>query len=132
MSSEPEEAWQHRAPYALLLGAMKAGTHAVLQSLWEHPRVARTGHWELHFFDSPRAIRSDKGIHVGVTRQNYAQAFREALSEFKFDFETFHNTTSSNNRMVAIESSPRTLLSSDRIPKLILCVTPWVKMMAIL
>jgi hypothetical protein len=95
--------------------------------------VARTGHWELQFFYSPRAIRSDKGIHVEVTRQNYyAQAFRKALSEFEFDFETFHNTTSSNNRMVAIESSPRYLLNSDRIPDLILCVTPWVKMMAIL
>jgi hypothetical protein len=111
---------------------MKAVTHAVLQSLWEHPRVTRTSHWEVHFLNSHRAIRNDKEIFVGVTRQNYAQAFRKALSEFEFDFESFHNTTSSNTRMVAIDTSPRYLLNSDWIPELILCATPWLKMMAIL
>ena len=33
---------------------------------------------------------------------------------------------------IAFESSPRYLLSSDRIPHAILCVVPWVKLLAIL
>jgi hypothetical protein len=49
MLSEAEEAWLHQAPYALFLGTMKGGTHAMLQSLWEHPGVVCTGHWKVHF-----------------------------------------------------------------------------------
>jgi len=114
--------WQKRAPYAILLGAMKCGTHAVSASLWEHPRIARTNHWELHFFNSQKAVRNEKGIDRGRTRRNYAKAFLKAVPDLDL---------SKNSLAVALESSPRYLLSSDRIPDLIMCATPWVKMIAI-
>ena len=99
-----------------------SGTHAVSASLWEHPRIARTNHWELHFFNSQKAIRNEKGIDRGRTRRNYAKAFLKAVPDLDL---------SKNSLAVALESSPRYLLSSDRIPDLIMCATPWVKMIAI-
>lgn len=124
--AEPE-LWQYRAPYAILLGAMKAGTHAVIESLWEHPSVVRTGHWELHFFDSPRASRSDKGIHRSISLRNYAKAVRAAIGPNISVESSFVD-----NQQIMVDNSPKYILNSDRIPELILCVSPWVKLMAIL
>lgn len=115
--------WQTRAPYMILLGAMKCGTHAVTRALWEHPRIRKTGYWELHFFDGPRVIRTDQGIDQTRTREHYRQAFDKSIPDFP------KNDTSS---MIAFESSPRYLLNSDRIPDLMFCVAPWAKLMAIL
>jgi hypothetical protein len=114
--------WQTRAPYMILLGAMKCGTHAITRALWEHPRIRKTGHWELHFFDGPRVIRTDQGIDQTRTREHYRQAFDKSIPDFP------KNDTS----VIAFESSPRYLLNSDRIPDVMFCVTPWVKLLAIL
>ena len=130
-----EEEWQHRAPYAILLGAMKSGTHAVTASLWEHPAIAPTGHWELHFFDSPFAIRNDKGIDRKLTLQNYARAFETALAKSNFTKTSYMGTSSGYkepHEYYAFESSPRYLLNSDRLPDMVLCTVPWVKLIAIL
>lgn len=39
-NSSPVYEWQLRAPYVILLGAMKAGTQALTSYLWQHPRFA--------------------------------------------------------------------------------------------
>jgi hypothetical protein len=114
--------WQTRAPYMILLGAMKCGTHAITRALWEHPRIRKTGHWELHFFDGPRVIRTDKGIDQTITREHYRQAYDKFIPNFPKD----------DTSMIAFESSPRYLLNSDRIPDVMFCVAPWVKLLAIL
>jgi hypothetical protein len=80
----------------------------------------------MHFFDSKWALRNDKGIDQWQTRKYYARAFRKAIPDFPLE-----NTNTSSTTMIAFESSPRYLLSSDRIPDMILCVTPWVKLIAI-
>lgn len=76
----------------------------------------------MHFFNSKWALRNEKGIDQGQTRQNYARAFRKAI----LDFSSLQN----NSNLIAVESSPRYMLSSDRIPDMIMCVTPWVKLLA--
>ena len=115
--------WQQRAPYALILGVMKGGTHALTKSLWEHPQIMPTGHWELHFYDNGGlAIRSDKGIYRHRSRENYAKLFLKSIPNFP---------TETNSKMMAIDASPRYILSSDRIPDAIFCITPWVKLLAI-
>ena len=131
-----EEEWQHRAPYAILLGAMKSGTHAVTASLWEHPAIAPNGHWELHFFDSDKAIRSERGIDRQRTIRNYAVAFGKSLTGSNFTKTSIDipnaRVDSEPLEYYAIESSPRYLLNSDRLPDMILCTVPWVKLIAIL
>lgn len=85
--------------------------------------MARNQYWELHFFDSDKPVRSQEGIHAFQTRQAYVNAFRQHSPEF---FEQLRNT-----KMIAMESAPRYLLNSDRIPQLILCTVPWVKFLVL-
>ena len=118
--------WQRRAPFALLLGAMKAGTHAVTASLWEHPDIVPTTGFEMHFYDNSGVVQSDQGIDALQTRAHYAQSFQNAIPDLEFQ------QLKSNPKLKALESSPRYLIHSDRIPNLIGCVTPWVKLLAIL
>jgi hypothetical protein len=87
--------------------------------------VARNRHWELHFFDSDKPVRTEEGIHATRTRQAYAEAFRRASPEFFDSLAQRHNIN--QPAMIAMESSPRYLLNSDRLAHLILCVVPWVK-----
>ena len=126
-SSYPE--WQRRAPFALLLGAMKAGTHAVTASLWEHPDIVPTTGFEpMHFYDTAEnVVQSDQGIDALQTRNHYAQSFQTAIPDV-----ALFQQLKSNPQLKAFESSPRYLIHSDRIPNLIGCVTPWVKLLAIL
>lgn len=154
--------WQRRAPYAILLGAMKCGTHALTEALWEHPLVARNGHWELHFFDGDRPFRTEMGIDHWKSRTAYAAAFRKASPEFfqrlvaeeeDDDHHDHNNDTNGSGdaatadgmplrpddddqggmrRVIAMESSPRYMLNSDRLPHLIVCVVPWVKFLVLL
>lgn len=124
----PQE-WQYRAPFAILIGSMKAGTHAIIESLWEHPSVVPTGNWELHFFDSQYAIRSEKGIHCGPSQINYAKAVEKSVAAANVSVEELFGK---HRQMVMVESSPRYIINSDRIPELILCIAPWAKLLAIL
>jgi hypothetical protein len=97
------------------------------ESLWEHPFVARNNHWELHFFDNEQErgiVRTTEGIHQKKTQSAYAKAFHKASPEF---FERYRE----KQTMIAVESSPRYLLSSDRLPYLILCVVPTVKFLVL-
>jgi len=109
------ELWQYRAPYALILGAMKAGTRSLVESLWEHDRVMPTKHSELGYFS-----RQDPD----PTIQAYGDAFSRAL----LNVSAFQ----ANPSLLAIDKSPRYLIHSDRVPHNILCMTPWVKLLVIL
>jgi hypothetical protein len=121
---EPLFEWQERAPHAILLGAMKGGTHALSEYLWDHPFVARPKGrgYELHFFDSKNLKRTSNGIPQKENQYSYAIQFRRMYPAF----------FGADNNVVTIHDSPRYLLWSDRIPDAILCVTPWTKLMAVL
>ena len=45
------EKWQRRAPYVLIVGAMKAGTTVLNHYLTEHSSVMSEKRKELHFYD---------------------------------------------------------------------------------
>ena len=126
-TDEPLFDWQRRAPYAILLGAMKGGTHALSEYLWDHPLVARPHgeNYELHFFDGRHFQRDSRGIPQKQNQISYAQRFRAMYPEF-------FSSRREGKELVTIHDSPRYLLWSDRIPDAILCVTPWVKLMAVL
>lgn len=86
----------------------------------------------MHFFDSDKPVRTEKGIHSYQTRLAYNQAFRSASPEF---FARLQNesdiVTATTTKVISMESSPRYLLNSDRIPQVILCTVPWVKFLVI-
>lgn len=117
--------WQRRAPYALIIGAMKSGTSALRTYLQEHTWVVETKQRELHFYDFgfQKYTSSEKGILRRSGRNAYAQLYirQTAIGQLK----GIRNT-------VALDDSPRYLFWSDRVPARVLCVSPWVKILAML
>lgn len=119
--------WQKNSPYAILLGAMKGGTHALSEYLWQHPfisapkKVEKNGH-ELHFFDSRSFKRGESGIPRRTNQLSYAMKVHRMYPDFFYTKENIYT----------IHDSPRYLVWSDRIPQAILCVTPWSKLIAVL
>jgi len=66
MVEEPPYEWQKRALYALLVGTMKGGTHALSDYLWQHPLIAPMKHckdYKLHFFDGKHFIKTKMAYH---------------------------------------------------------------------
>ena len=121
--------WQMRAPYALVLGAMKAGTTALGELLWKHPSVLQTSRKELHFFDFRfTPFTSDQGIQRANARKEYRNIFRRCDASHTIA----NNNNNNNNTIVAIDNSPKYLFLSDLVPARVLCVTPWVKVIVIL
>jgi hypothetical protein len=119
-----DDDWQRRAPYALLVGAMKAGTTALSAYLGEHPHVAKAMRKEIHFFDVRFAnFQSENGILRGGARRQYANIFQRVGAG---------NLTKQNPAMISIDDTPRYLFWSHFIPARVLCVAPWVKIIAIL
>jgi hypothetical protein len=79
---------------------------------------------ELHFYDFKfDNYTTTEGILRGNARKRYGRIYRRnvALDKLK-----------ANKKLIALDDSPRYLFWSDRIPARVLCVTPWVKILAIL
>jgi hypothetical protein len=124
----PEEgSLLRRMPHAIVIGSMKSGTSALAIYLYQHPQVIQPNYKELHFFDFEyETYASDNGIDRKSTRIHYKQAFERVLES-----EGIQKLLV-NSKMVALDDSPRYILLSDRVPARILCVAPWVKLLAIL
>ena len=115
-----------RAPAALLIGTMKGGTSALISYLREHPQVITTKRKELHFYDF--------GFHKyattqGITRRDARDGYRKMFGETN---NLTYDEMKEQPRMVAIDDSPRYMFQSDRVPARVLCVSPWVKLLAVL
>lgn len=121
----PNGSIECRLPYALIIGSMKSGTTALSMYLTEHPHVLPSKHKELHFFDFKYKPQKD-GIRRKDTRDFLKKVFQRSLLDESKHF------LYSNPNTVAIEDSPRYMFLSMDIPARVLCVTPWVKILAIL
>lgn len=118
------EEWQRRAPYALIIGAMKAGTTSLNKYLEQHSLVVKSRRKELHFYDfSFDDFASEEGILRRSARAGYAALYRQFMEV---------NELEEMPDKVALDDSPRYLFWTDRVPARVLCVTPWVKILAIL
>mmetsp|Transcript_32882 Transcript_32882/g.37422 ORF Transcript_32882/g.37422 Transcript_32882/m.37422 type:complete len:418 (+) Transcript_32882:27-1280(+) len=117
---------KQRLSYAVIIGAMKAGTSALGFFIRQHSLVAPMKKKEQHFFDiiyyKKKELLSDKGILQEETRTAYLKYARMSLKG---------EVTKLNNK-IAIQDSPRYLFWSDQVPARIVCALPWVKIMAVL
>jgi Sulfotransferase domain len=105
------------------------GTQALVQYLYQHPMIApREGRNEEHFFNSESFVRDENGIPVERNQKEYGRRFQQNYPKL---FEATDNNNSNNN-MIAIDNTPYYLFGSERIPSAVLCVAPWVKLLAIL
>lgn len=120
--------WTVRAPYALVLGAQKAGSSALAKYLFAHPNVLRNRK-ELHFLSE----RMDMYIHHPPEGGlDGTKAYQHYLSHMQIglldrQIRRFHNDEST----VVIDTTPTYLLKSDRVPHRVLCMCPWVKLIAL-
>lgn len=125
-SKDDDPDWMRRAPYALLIGAMKGGTSALNEYLQEHSMVVETSRKELHFYDFRFGDRMMS--EHGIIRSEAVEKYRKVYQKVVPDIENFIL----NEKMIAIDDSPRYLFWSDRIPNRVVCVSPWVKILAVL
>ena len=117
--------WQRRAPYFMILGAMKGGTRALRKYLAQHPRVVPCQKMEQHFFDYGfERFATPQGIHRRPAQLGYARLYRIHLARSK----TFWD----DENLIAMDNTPGNIFWSDRIPARVLCVAPWAKLIVIL
>ena len=112
--------WQrYRAPLFIQIGAQKAGTSALATYFVQHPQI-RIRYKELHFFDKHIAI------HNGTISR------KDNLSRYAryFQFNPLLQMNSSN--LVSFESTPSYIFYSHRTPQRLLCVLPWIQLLAVL
>ncbi|KAL7537987.1 hypothetical protein ACHAXR_011164 [Thalassiosira sp. AJA248-18] len=136
-----------RALHSVIIGAMKGGTQALHKILTSgHPRILTSGkgHGELHFFNNRGLMRNlpegssarKSAFSRTIPRQDIRDGFeyilkdREALNSRRNG--TFDITNDQNINKVGIHSAPIYLFSGRSVPARLLCVAPWVKILAIL
>lgn len=121
--------WQRRVPYFLILGAMKAGTSALNYYLTMHSRVVKTKWKEVHFYDfkfTKELYDAGTGIHRRDAREAYNAEWKRQIPVANLE------ELKRNASLVVFDDSPRYLFDSSTIAPRVLCVTPWVKLLALL
>lgn len=121
----PDDHVMLRSPAVLLIGAMKAGTTALNKYLLQHKRVCRMKRKEFHFYDFKfEPFATTNGILREQARKKLTRLMERQNLQSDLMFE--------RKKLFVVDDSPRYLFWSDRIPARVLCVTPWVKILAIL
>lgn len=118
-----KQSWQRRAPAFLLPGALYSGTVYLAAALHRHPSVLPARTKELQFFHE-RPFRR----YVSPQEKTLVQAARERMHARDY------NTTAlaQNKKLVSFDASPGYLFYSSLLPRRILCVEPWVKLVLML
>jgi len=145
-----------RSLHAVIIGAMKGGTQALHKILMSHPRILSSSkiHGEFHFFshqglarnlpeDSPirqseknyRMMKKYNNTRI-ILRQDMRDAFERILSDRGLLNErkngTNDITNEKNQHKVGIHSAPIYIFSGRSVPARLMCVAPWIKVVAIL
>ena len=124
---ETQSSYLWRAPRALLIGAMKAGTTALSDYIHQHPEVIRHKRKEIHFYDFKfKQCTKKHGILRKCGRIRYNQVFTKTARLYPL------LKSGANPNLSIVDDSPRYLFLSDIVPARVLCVTPWAKIIAIL
>ena len=121
--------FEHRAPTFMILGAMKAGTTALTDYIKEHSHVVGPN-FETHFFDMEFANQelqtAEHGILKNKARRQLSDFYQSRILEGQL------KKFKKRKGLVTYDDSPRYLFWSDRIPARVMCVSPWVKLIAVL
>jgi len=120
---EKQQSWQRRAPAFLLPGALYSGTVYLAAALHQHPSILPARTKELQFFHE-RPFRR----YVSPQEKTLVQAARERM--YARDFNT--TALAQNKQLVSFDASPGYFFYSSLLPRRILCVEPWVKLVLIL
>ena len=126
-SNHSFEESDYRAPYALILGAQKAGSSALAKYLMEHSQIVPTRK-EFHFLSERMDFYNNdfEGIDQAQARSHYMRhILNSAIEEGIEDLR-------SNPQMHVIDATPTYLPKSDRVPYRALCLCPWARLIVLL
>jgi hypothetical protein len=136
----PREDVTRRALHAVIIGVMKGGTQALMETILSHRRMlpAGRGHGELHFFNTKGMMKNLQDSRWPpnrydrvIRRQHLREAFTWVLRERNF-FPKYDITADVNSDKLGVHSAPIYLFSGRNVPARLLCVAPWSKVIAIL
>ena len=118
--------WQRRAPYFLIPGAKYSGTLELAQQLAAHPSIEPGRSLEPGFFfqhNFARYISSnlDKTKVLAARSRMYARDYPLSTA-FK----------ERNSKLLSFDATPGYLFYSSTLPRRILCVMPWIRLVIVL
>jgi hypothetical protein len=122
---QPSMMWQLRAPLFFLPGAAYAGTVYMASLLHQHPYILPARTKELQFFHD-RPFRNY--LRPGTPEQTLVRPARERMYARDYDTAQLKRNTS----YISFDATPGYLYYSTVLPRRILCVTPWVKLVILL
>jgi hypothetical protein len=123
--SGDKDSWMLRAPKLVLPGAAYSGTVWLASALHQHPHVLPARVKELQFFHE-RPFR--KYVSNSVEERTLVHAARQRMYARDYNVAALR----ANKTMISLDASPGYLFYSSILPRRILCVEPWVKMVVLL
>ena len=136
----PERDFTRRALHAVIIGAMKGGTQALMETILSHRKMlpAGKGHGELHFFSTRGMMknlmefrhkpdRHDRVIRRQYLREGFEWVLRDREFHPKYDL-----ASDANGDKLGVHSAPIYLFSGRGTAARLLCAAPWSKVIAIL
>lgn len=126
-SSKTGNAWQLRAPYFLIPGAKYSGTLELAQELAAHPmivppsRTLETGYFFRHNFQRYVSTTQDKTKVLAARSRMYARDYPLSMA-FK----------EADSKLLSFDATPGYLFYSSTLPRRILCVMPWIRLVIVL
>ena len=136
----PERDFARRALHAVIIGTMKGGTQALMETILSHRTMLPSGkgHGELHFFSTRGMMknlmefRRKPDRHDRVIRRQYLrEAFEWVLRDREFH-PKYDLAAEANGDKLGVHSAPVYLFSGRGTAARLLCVAPWSKVIAIL
>ena len=110
------------APYAIIGGAMKGGTRALLTYLSQHPDVYNDQGKEMHLLDNSKirifAHRDDPHCDQCEVLKTYRNIFKERRWNQKGGYSR------DDKRLIFFDKSPSYLVMSHIVPQRMLCAFP--------
>jgi hypothetical protein len=116
-----------KMPHAIVIGAQKGGSTAVMTFLGRHPYV-QIPKRELHFLSFQ--MDADMPPHAKGIDQHYWQQ-----KYFNWTLTFLRKGDEGNQKIklpYVVEKTPNYVLLSDRVPQRVLCLCPWAKLILIL
>jgi hypothetical protein len=115
-------AWQQRAPAFMIPGAKMSGTLTLASYLLQHPDMTAARSKDLQFFYHDNFRR-----YVTAKERTKVQAARERIYARDFAASDLQKDTQKRS----LDATPGYLFYSSLLPRRILCVLPWIKLVVI-
>lgn len=116
------KAWQQRAPAVLIPGAKMSGTLCLAHYLEQHPSVVAARTKELSFF-----YERNFGRYVTAQERTKVRAARERM----YARDYYAGMLKQNTTKLSLDATPGYLFYSSLLPRRILCVMPWIKLVVL-